>query len=81
MCRSQSAFAMLLATGLGLALLLFRPRTETEKLPPPFGSSSHLLSGELGMALVSEWEEEGALDAAPRPAFAAAVPSETGPAF
>ena len=87
MCRSQSALAMLLATGLGLTLLLFRPRTETEKLPerdaslPPFGSSSYLLSDELGMALVSEWEEEGALDAAPRPAFAAAVPWANGPAF
>ena len=85
MCRSQSALAMLLATGLGLALLLFLPRIETEKLPereaspPPFGSSSHLLSDEFG-ALVSEWKEEGALDATPGPAFAAAAPWATGPA-
>ena len=72
---------MFLAAGLGLALLLFRPRTETEKLLPPFGSASHLLSDELGRTLASEWEEEGALDAALRPAFAAAFPWETGPAF
>ena len=72
---------MFLAAGLGLALLLFRPRTETEKLLPPFGSASHLLSDELGRALASGWEEEGALDAALRPAFAAAFPWETGPAF
>ena len=77
---------MLLATGLGLTLLC-RPRTETEKLPereaspPPFGSSSHLLSDEHGMALISEREEEAALVAAPRPAFAAADPWANGPAF
>ena len=71
---------MLLATGLGLALLLFLPRIETEKLPereaspPPFGSSSHLLSDEHGMALISEREEEAALVAAPRSALAAAGP-------
>ena len=72
---------MFLAAGLRLALLLFHPRTETEKHLPPFGSASHLLSDELGRTLASEWEEEGALDAALKPAFAAAFPWEAGPAF
>ena len=65
---------MLFAEGLGLALLLFGPRIDTEKLPLPLGSSSHIFSVEFGNVRTSGGGAEALLDDdLPRAALLAAA--------